>query len=87
MKSQRADGAYAHQRLAIAQLARRGIDARDVQRLGQGQARQNRGQRTRQLRLASVRRTRHETVVAAGAGNLQRPFGQLLPLDIHANQR
>ena len=78
----RAEGARAHQRLAVGQRVGHGVDARDVQRFAERQAGQDGGQRPRQQRLARARRPLHQTVVAAGAGDLQRPLGLFLPLDI-----
>ncbi len=75
-------GRRAHQRFAVGQGAGHRVDARDVQRFAEGQPGQDRGQRPRQQRLAGAGRSFHETVVAAGAGDLQRTLGLFLPLDV-----
>ena len=58
------------------------MDHRDFQQLARGQRRQNRGQARRQHALARTRRAAHQQIVPASRGDLQRPLGALLPLDV-----
>ena len=59
----RAEGPVADQRDVAGQHAGDGVDTRDIQRLGRGHARQDRGERARKERLARSRRSRHKDVV------------------------
>ena len=59
----RAEGAVADQRDVAGQHAGDGVDAGDVQRLGRGHAREDRGEGAGKQRLAGAGRTRHKDVV------------------------
>jgi hypothetical protein len=78
----RAKRSVADQRHVAGEHAGHRVDARDVQRLGGGHARQDRGQRARKERLTRARRARHQDVMAAGCGDFERSFDHLLALDV-----
>ena len=67
---------------AAHQSAGHRLDASDVEGFAERQPRQDRRQRAGQQRLARARRPLHETVVAAGTGDLQGSLGQFLPTRI-----
>jgi len=58
------------------------VDAGGLQRLLEGHVRQYRGHAPGHQRLAAARRADHQHVVPARGGDLQRPFGLLLSLDV-----
>ena len=67
---------------AVGELAGQRVDHRDLERLGRLERRQDAGQARRQHRLAGAGRADHQQVVAAGRGDLERPLGALLALDV-----
>ena len=77
-----AEGTAADQRPCVAQFSSHGIDAGDIQRFRDGQPGQNGGQGAGEEGLARTGRPFHQQIVAARAGDLQRPFYVLLAFDI-----
>jgi hypothetical protein len=63
-------------------LAGDGGDHRHLQQFGRRQWRQDRGQLRRQHRFARARRADHQEMMAAGGGELERPLGTFLALDV-----
>ena len=64
------------------QRASDGMDHRHFQQFTRLERGQNRGQTRRQHTLAGARRAAHQQIVATRSGNLQRPLGAFLPLDV-----
>ncbi len=77
----RAERAVFDQRHVRRQLIRHRVDPRDVERLIEGEARQNGGKGPRKKRLAGARRADQQHVVSAGGRHLERAFGMFLPAD------
>ncbi len=77
----RAERSFARQGPALDQ-ARHRPDHRGLQPLQRRQRRQQARQTRRHHRLARTRRADEQQVVAPRGGDLQRPFGALLPLDL-----
>ena len=68
--------------LDACKLAGDRMDHRDFQQFCGRQRRQDGGKARGQHRLAGTRRPDHQEIVAAGGGDLQRPLGAFLPLDV-----
>ena len=58
------------------------MDHRHFEQFARGQRRQDRRQPLGEHRLSRPRRAAHQQVVAPGGGDLERPLGALLPLDV-----
>jgi len=67
---------------AAGELAGDRMDHRHLEQFARPQRRQDRRQPLRQHRLARSGRAAHQQVVAAGGGDLERPLGALLALDV-----
>ena len=68
--------------LAVGERAGDRVDQRDLEQLGRGQWRQNRGQARGQHRLAGAGRPVEQQRVRPGGGDLERALGALLALDV-----
>jgi hypothetical protein len=68
--------------LAAAEFARDGRYHRDLERLGRLQRRQNARKTCREQRLSGSRRAAHQQIVPASGRDLERPFGDFLPLHL-----
>ena len=76
-----AEGAAIGER-AVGRVARDRVHHRDFEQLARRERRQDGGQPLGQHRLAGAGRSVHQQIVAAGGGDLQRPLGALLALDV-----
>ena len=68
--------------LAAGDLARHGVDHRDLEQLARAERRQDRGQARREHGLAGAGRAVHQQIMAPGGGDLERALGALLALHV-----